>query len=247
VKLRVLGSSGGWPAPARPCSGYLLEAAGQLILLDAGSGILVELLDHAELTALDAIWVSHLHPDHCADLPMIWHTLAYGGRRRAAPLPVFGPPGWPGALAGLLDEPDQLDAVFAVRELFGGATFPLGGLTLRAAAMRHGMDTYGVRVSSGRQTVSYTSDSAPCPAVVELARDADLFLAEAFLSTSDPPEFTSVSRPEDAARAATEGGAHRLVLTHLHPDADPVAAMDRARTEYSGPIQVAEPGRVFSI
>jgi ribonuclease BN (tRNA processing enzyme) len=247
MQLRILGSSGGWPAAGNPCSGYLISVAGTQVWVDAGSGTLVSLLAHGSLSDVDALWISHLHPDHCADLPMVWHTLAYGEVGRTAPLPVLGPPGWPDAIAGLLDEPSELERHFSVVELADGASFTYGSLTLQAIAMRHSLPTFGLRASAGGKVLSYTADSAPCPAVVEVARDAELFLCEAFLSTEDPPGFTSVMRPEDAGRAATEGKARRLVLTHLHPDADPRYAVARAKSEFSGDIAVASPGTVFEI
>jgi ribonuclease BN (tRNA processing enzyme) len=246
VQLRILGSAGGWPGPGRPCSGYLLEAADRRIWVDAGSGTLVELLRHTTLAELDAIWISHLHPDHCADLPMAWHTLAYGPRRNA-PLPLLGPSTVASAITGMLDEDAALEDVFDIVELAHGATHTFGELTLRAVAMRHSMPTYGLRATCAGRILSYTADSAPCDAVDELARDADLFLCEAFLSLSDPLPFRSVMRPEDAGRAATTGGARLLVLTHLHPDADPASAVARATSEYLGAVEVAEPGRVFRI
>jgi ribonuclease BN (tRNA processing enzyme) len=246
MRLRVLGCSGGWPGPGLPCSGYLLEAAGQRIWVDAGSGTLVELLKHTRLTELDAIWISHLHPDHCADLPMAWHALTYGGTV-VEPLPVLGPPGWASSIAGLLDEPAEMSTAFSVVELTDGAVHEFGNLTLQAVSMRHSMPTFGLRARAAGRILSYTADSAPCDAVIDLARDADLFLCEAFLSTLEPPRFTSVMRPDDAGRAATLGGARLLVLTHLHPDAEPGYAKAMAGTEFTGPIEVAEPGRVFGV
>jgi ribonuclease BN (tRNA processing enzyme) len=246
VQLRILGSAGGWPGPGRPCSGYLLEAAGRRVWVDAGSGTLVELLRHSTLTELDAIWISHLHPDHCADLPMAWHTLAYGPRRDR-PLPLLAPSTVASTITGMLDEGAGLSMVFDVVELADGMTIPLGDLTLQAIAMRHSMETYGLRAGCDGRIVSYTADSAPCDAVNDLARDADLFLCEAFLSLSDPLPFRSVMRPEDAGRAAAAGSARLLVLTHLHPQADPAAAVARAATQFPGPIEVAEPGRVFRL
>jgi ribonuclease BN (tRNA processing enzyme) len=201
---------------------------------------MAELQRYIRLEELSAIWISHLHPDHCADLGMAWHSLAYGPRR-SAPLPVLGPPGWPRVL------PEEPGSVFTVVELAGGDTHRFGELTLRAVAMRHSLPTFGLRAECADRTLSYTADSAPCDAIVELARDADLFLAEAFLSLPDELPFTSVSRPEDAGRAAARGDARRLVLTHLHPDADPAAAIARAATEFAGPIEVAAPGNVFEV
>src|SRR5690348_2822565 len=120
MQLRILGSSGGWPAAGNPCSGYLVSAAGTQVWVDAGSGTLGALLAQGSLSDVDALWISHLHPDHCADLPVVWHTLAYSGVGRTAPLPVLGPPGWPDAITGLLDEPSQLEQHFTVMELSDG-------------------------------------------------------------------------------------------------------------------------------
>ncbi|HEV2784076.1 MAG TPA: MBL fold metallo-hydrolase [Actinophytocola sp.] len=169
MRLRVPGSTGGWPAAGRPCSGYLLEAAGRRTWVDAGSGTLVELLRHTTLPDLDAIWISPLHPDHCADLPMAWHTLAYG-TPRSAPLPLLGPSTVATAITGMLDERAEPAAVFDIVHLAHGATHAFGELTLQAVAMRHSMETYGLRARCGGRILPYTADSAPCDAVTELGR-----------------------------------------------------------------------------
>src|SRR2546430_1555629 len=147
MQLRIVGCSGGWPGPGRACSGYLLSAGGSRVLVDAGTGVLPELLRVCPLSEVDAVWVSHLHPDHCGDLPMIWHMLAYSGI--PGPLRVFGPPGWPAAISGLLDEPDALGRMLAVVELSDGAEFTVGSLTLQAVAMRHSLPTFGLRARFG--------------------------------------------------------------------------------------------------
>lgn len=213
--------------------------------MDAGSGVLVELLRHSTLPELDAIWITHLHPDHGGDLPAAWHTLAFGTRRER-PLPVLGPPGWSATLDGMRSGAAEVGEVVEIVELADGARHRFGELTLRAVVMRHSMPTFGLRADHAGAILSYTSDSGPCAGMSELAAGADLFLAEAFLSL---PELRSelLSTPEDAGRAAAAGGARRLVLTHLHPDADPARALARAATEFAGPIEVAEPGRVFEV
>src|SRR5436190_1050757 len=68
MELRVLGCAGGWPAAGRACSGYLAGDGRTRVWLDAGAGTLAELVRHTALAGVDALWISHLHPDHCADL-----------------------------------------------------------------------------------------------------------------------------------------------------------------------------------
>ncbi|MGW0520465.1 MBL fold metallo-hydrolase [Crossiella sp. NPDC003009] len=245
MELRVLGCSGGWPGPGEPCSGYLLTAAGRRIWLDAGTGTLPELLRHTELRALDAVWITHLHTDHCGDLPAAFHALAYGPPR-GAPLPVFGPPGLTSHLLTQLDEdPQELHRFLAITELTDHSAHAVGGLRLTAVAVQHGMPAFGVRAEAGGEVLGYTGDSRSCPAITELAANADLFLCEAFLSAPTSRPFTSVMTPEDAGRHAGEGRARRLVLTHLHPGADPEAARARAAGAYRGPVEVARQGAVF--
>jgi ribonuclease BN (tRNA processing enzyme) len=224
----------------------LLEAAGRRIWVDAGTGTLIELLRHTTLVDLDAIWISHLHADHCSDLLMAGHALTYG-RSRPRPLPVLGPAGLATWVDAFPREPGGMVEVFTVVELTDGAEYAFGDLTLQAVATRHSVDTFGLRATCEGDVLSYTADSAPCDAVTRLARDADLFVCEAFLSTPEPLGFSTVMTPEDAGRAAAAGGARRLVLTHLHPEADPARARARAATAFGGPIEIAEQGRTFTL
>jgi ribonuclease BN (tRNA processing enzyme) len=119
----------------------------------------------------------------------------------------------------MLSGAKEIADVVEIVELTDGARHEFGDLDLRAVAVRHSMPTFGLRASHAGTTLGYPSDSGPCPGVDALARGADLFLCETFLS------LPSCDRPAQHAggrrKAAAAGGARRLVLTHLHPDADP--------------------------
>ena len=79
----MLGSSGTYPGPESPCSSYLVEHDGFRLVVDLGNGALGRLQHHADLLALDAVWVSHLHGDHCLDLV----PYSYARRYHPAGLP----------------------------------------------------------------------------------------------------------------------------------------------------------------
>src|SRR5581483_215884 len=66
--LTVLGCSGSYPGPAQACSGYLLRCQGTVIWLDAGSGTLANLQRHVGLAEVDAVVLTHEHPDHWSDI-----------------------------------------------------------------------------------------------------------------------------------------------------------------------------------
>jgi ribonuclease BN (tRNA processing enzyme) len=88
--------------------------------VDAGGGTLAELQRHGSLADLDAVWISHLHPDHCTDLPLAYHALAFGDARGGRRLPVFGPTGWSRRMDAFVDRPGAMARVFEVAELSDG-------------------------------------------------------------------------------------------------------------------------------
>ncbi|MFF1606920.1 MBL fold metallo-hydrolase [Amycolatopsis sp. NPDC058278] len=241
LELIVLGSATPYPRPGAPCSGYLVRGAGATVWLDAGPGTLAALQDHTALTDVDAIWISHLHADHVADLLPAVYALLFADLRPAKPLPLHGPPGIREKLRDFLSNtgPAPIEQAFQVHELHDGHVTEVNGLTLATTAVEHGFPAFGVRVTDGDRVLAYSGDTGPCAALTELANGADLFLCEA-----DGPEPSAVHlTPEDAARAAH--GAGRLLLTHLGPFLTPDEATERAATVHKGSIEVAAPGAVF--
>lgn len=245
MQLIVLGSSGGYPEPGRPCSGYLVHSQTTRIWVDAGTGTLNALLKILKLEDLDCILISHLHPDHWTDLPIALHQLAVNECRVSRPLPVYGPPGWPQA-TGIESQwfssqsPPQRELTFGA-----GKTLTIGDLEIIPVEVQHGVQTFAFRFTQGEDTLVYSGDSSPCEALVEIARGADLFLCEA---TLPPGEETPISmNPAQAGKVAKEAGVSRLVLTHLLPGQDPDAACAVAAEIYSGPVTYARPGGVFTV
>ncbi len=234
--LTVLGSASPYPRPGEPCSGYLVRGEGATVWLDAGPGTLAALQERTALTDVDAIWISHLHADHVADLLPTVYALLFADLRPAKPMPLYGPPGIGDRLGAFLGNtgPAPIGQAFHVHELHDGHFAEVNGLTLATTAVEHGFPAFGVRVTDGDRVLAYSGDTGPCAALTELANGADLFLCEA-----DGPEPSEVHlTPEDAARAAH--GAGQLVLTHLGPFLTREEAAERAGTD-----AIAVPGAVF--
>jgi ribonuclease BN (tRNA processing enzyme) len=101
LSLSVLGTATPYPRPGQPCSGYLLRTPDTAVWIDVGSGTMAELQRHLPLNQIQAIWISHLHPDHYSDLLAVYNWLVNASPSRP-PLPVFGPPGWMGRTASLI-------------------------------------------------------------------------------------------------------------------------------------------------
>ncbi|MFJ5935482.1 MBL fold metallo-hydrolase [Streptomyces sp. NPDC093071] len=244
LRCTVLGSATPYPRPGNACSGFLVEGGGARVWVDAGTGTLAELQRYTALGDLDAVWLSHLHADHSADLLTAYYALLYAGLDLPLPLPLLGPPGTADRLAGFLTNGpvrSPVEKAFAVEELYDGHVARIGGLTLRSRAVEHGgPPAFALRVEDGRgRSLVYSGDCEPCPALVELARDCDLFLCEA---DGEGPGHHAAAQ---AGRSAADARARRLVLTHVGPGTEPGEAVARAAAAYPGEIAHADPGLRF--
>ncbi|HZX06831.1 MBL fold metallo-hydrolase [Kribbella sp.] len=241
LRLTVLGSATPYPSADNPCSGYLVTAGDTRIWMDAGTGTLGPLQRHTRLDELDAIWISHLHADHSADLLTAYYGALYADLTLPAPIPLYGPPGIADRLAGFLTNGptrSPIESAFAITELSDGHSATVGTVRLTSRAVEHGMPAFAVRVESGGSLV-YSGDTAPCAALTELADGCDALLCEA--DGPDPTHHT----PEQAG--LTAAGAGRLIVTHVGPGITPAEAVARAATRYDGLVEYAAPGSTYTI
>jgi ribonuclease BN (tRNA processing enzyme) len=136
----------------------------------------------------------------------------------------------------------MLDDASRLHEM--GDRFEIGPFDIETRWLPHWVPNAGVRVSAGGHAVAYTGDTGPSPLIAELARDADLLIAEAsfpYLVPDEAAEFASSAR--QAGRDAARAGVGRLLLTHLWPGSDPAEFAAAAHENFSGKIGVAtEPG-----
>lgn len=253
MRLTVLGASAVRPNPGGACSGYLVEADGTRVLVDCGPGVASELMRHCRPRDLDAVLLSHAHPDHCADLLFLRQSLRYGpDGERGTSLPLWVAPASEPVVRALgdvfADGEDFWEPSLDVRRFDERAGLDVGPLHVAFVPTRHYVPCWGMRLAAGGSVVAYGADSGPCDALAAIGRDADLFLVECTLPRREgfESQFGHLSALE-AGQAAAAAGAKRLVLTHTfdrYPAAELVAA---AAVAYGGPIAVAERGQVWTL
>ncbi len=250
MKLTVVGCSGSFPSAESACSSYLVEADGFRLLLDMGNGALGELQRHVGLYDLDAIFLSHLHADHCIDMCAYFVARYYrheGGRCGA--IPVYGPEGTEQRLTtAYADTPSasSMSEVFDFHTLKPGS-FEIGPFTVRTERVAHPVEAYGIRLEHGGRTLTYSGDTGVCEPLHELAAGCDLFLCEASFThgKEDVPDLHLNGR--EAGAQAQRANAARLVLTHIPPWTDGEQNLADARAVYDGPAEVAVAGAVYEI
>lgn len=247
MRLTVLGCSGTFPGPDSCCSSYLVEHEGFKLLIDCGTGAVGAMQRHDSLLDIDAVFLSHLHADHCLDL-VAWYYVRYYHPEGARPtLPVYGPLGSAERIARAFDDrPVGFDQVYDWRLAKQGHT-EIGPFDVEMATMRHPIESLGIRLNAGGKSFVYSSDTAETDALPALAKDADLLLAEASWPDScQNPQGIHMSSTE-AARMGQASGVDKLLLTHIVPWADRAHILEEACTVRPEGTALALPGSVYEI
>ena len=256
MRLTIVGCSGSYPGPESPASCYLLEQehtseSGETrtwrILLDLGNGALGQLHRYADPLAVDAVFLSHLHADHCLDLCGYYVMRKYHPAGAQPRIPVWGPAGTATRMARAYDLPEDpgMTEEFDFRE--HGGTVQVGPFTVEAREVVHPVPAYALRIGAGGRTLVYSGDTGPCDALDELAAGADLLLAEAsFLASADNPPDLHLTG-EECGRTAAKAEVGRLVLTHVPPWHDASVVEQEARAEWDGPLDLARAGATYDL
>ncbi len=248
----MIGSGTVAPAATRTAPAHWVSAGDVRLLLDCGAGMLHRAaglgLPWADVTH---VAISHFHPDHWGELPMLLFALRWGTLpQRSAPLTVLGPAGFgtrlallAGAYGDWLLAPDY---PLSVVELGPAEEHRLGrGVQLETCKTRHTPESLAYAVRADGARLVYTGDTGPDDALGRWAAGCDLLLAECSL-----PEDRAIDvhlTPGRAAQLARAAGAGRLVLTHVYPvfgDADPAAL---AAAAFEGPVVLANDGDRFTL
>lgn len=218
IRLILLGTGIAVPDPDRGHTHMLWDGPGGPLLIDAG-GCTFQRLLHANIDPLTlrALFVTHSHTDHINGIPALLTSMYLAGRTDP-PLPIYGPQQAIERVRDLLSASDMEPYCTPVdwRPLIAGASVPLPhGWQLHTALTRHSRPCLAVRFESpdGKTVLVYTADTAPCPAVTELARGATVLLHEATLAEPSAHHST----PGEAGALAQQVGAKRLVLVHFSP------------------------------
>jgi ribonuclease BN (tRNA processing enzyme) len=226
-QLVVLGSCGAWPEPGRACAGFLIEHDGVRIVVDLGYGTAARLLaalGSPVADGLDAVIVSHSHPDHMVDLHALLRARWFG-RREAPAIPLFAPDG---VLTRLVELEDGDRSV--VSRVFDWHPIPApaqsaGPFRLDSVLLPHYVPNAGVRLSAPGLVIAYTGDTGPAHALAELGRGCDLYIMDATSRDRQPAASSSASRSSASPASASRSLASPLLAS---PSASPVSPSETA-------------------
>jgi ribonuclease BN (tRNA processing enzyme) len=243
LTVTVLGCSGTYAGPGGACSGYLVRSPGVTLVVDLGSGTLANLQRHVDPRDLDAVVLTHEHPDHWLDLPLLRNALRYVFG--VGDLRVYGTAGTHRMARAIIGE---LDPTLVWHTVDATSVVEVGDLTVRFSATDHPVETLAVRVDHDPtdRALVYSADTGPAWNPGPLGGDVDLLLCEASFAPAHEGRHQHLSARQAGAYARVLG-AGRLVVTHVPPGVEPDDQRRLAARAFDGPIDVAQVGRTFTV
>lgn len=242
LSITPLGASGTYAGPGLACSGYLVRAGDTTIWVDTGPGTLGRVQRHVDLRRLDAVVVSHAHPDHWSELPVLHNALRYGLGRSSIPVFTTGQTiERAEAAAG-----HRLTPTFDWTTITDGSRFGVGAVEISCSRTDHPVETLALRVDAGGRSAVYSADTGPDWSPARLGEGIDLFVCEASLTQDQEGRAQHLSGRQAGAMAAGAGVA-RLALTHLVPGVDPDGQRQAAERAFGGPVELAVEGRALQV
>ncbi|OBH17213.1 MBL fold metallo-hydrolase [Mycolicibacter terrae] len=255
MRLTVLGCSGSVVGPDSPASGYLLQAPDTPpLVIDFGGGVLGALQRHVDPGSV-CVLLSHLHADHCLDLPGLFVWRRYHPSVATQPFAkgfIYGPSDtW--SRMGAASSPyggeiDDITDIFDVHTWVDGEPVECGTVSVQPRLVCHPTESFGMRITDASgATLVYSGDTGYCDGVIELARGADVFLCEAsWTHEANRPPNLHLSGTE-AGRIAAAAGVGQLLLTHIPPWTSREDVIGEAKAEFDGPVHAVVCDESFDI
>jgi len=249
MELFILGSGTGVISLKRGSPGFLLKTSQNLFLIDSGPGTLTRILKAGfELNDIGAIFYTHIHPDHVTDLVPFLFASKYGDQKRRKKLALIGGPGFKKFFHELSRTyrgwliPKSY--TLKIREVAQGS-FNFQKVFIRTAKTNHISESVAFRFEENNSSVVFSGDTDLSESLVELAKEATLFLLEC--SFPDTMKIKGHLIPKEVARLANLSKPKKLVLCHFYPPCDRTDILESVKRFYRGKVVLGRDGMKVNI
>lgn len=248
MKLTVLGCWAPYPRVSGACSGYLLQDSGRNILIDTGNGILSKMLQHINIEELDAVILSHLHPDHIMDIYSLRHAIESANRegRMNRLVPLYLP-------SGPAEDFDRIKGFTKAFQIHLIDNLPqpkeanVANLKIKFVPVKHNLPCYSIAIAGSKNWV-FSGDTAYSEDLIKLANGADFLLCEASGLDKDA-EYLQDNHltARQAGQLAKAAAVKRLMITHFYPEYVLSQLQQQAEESFGAQVELAREGATIEI
>jgi ribonuclease Z len=248
-RIIVLGSAAAVSSATRDNTSLAFESQKGVILLDCVGSPYQKLLKAGlNPESLKGVILTHAHPDHIYGLPSLIHHFIM--TRRTVPLPVYANRATLRVVKGVLGIMRLAPDFIIFSEIPREESYTVivnEEYTIQASPVRHVVPTLAMKIVAKLSGVSavYSADTAPCPELLALAKEADLLFQEC----SSFRDIQGHTAPWQAGKLAQWCDVKRLVLVHLGTSLaeEPRRALDEVRAYYKGEVEIAQDLGVYDL
>lgn len=243
--MQFLGCGDAFGSGGRFHTCFFVRSESARFLIDCGASSLIAMKRFGvDPAVIDTILVTHLHGDHFGGLPFVILEADLLGKR-TRPLIIAGPPGTKRRLVDTMEVmfPESsrvtLRYPLEVVELSPEEPRPLGPIIVTPYIVEHpttGAPPMALRIECERRIIAYSGDTVWTESLLRVARDADLFIVEAYMFDRKTKLHMDY---QTLASHFPELTAKRIVLTHMSAD-----MLARAS---SLPYEPAEDGKILQL
>ena len=274
IRVTLLGT--GMPAPVmeRFGPGVLVEASEEIMLFDAGRGVLQRLAQlKPPVRHVRNVFLTHLHSDHIIGFPDLW-LMGWLSGRAETPLRLWGPRGTREMMYHL-DKAFQYDirirsyddqispegSVVIAEDIDEGVVYENNGVRVTAIEVDHFpiIPAFGYRVDFAGRSVVISGDTRFSENLISRAKGTDVIVHEVIAAdmlranAQGAPEsmervIAHHTTPEQAGEVFTRIKPKLAVFTHIIPfNAGEKELVPATRKTYSGPLKVGEDLMIIDI
>lgn len=235
MKITVIGFYGGYPYNGQATSSYLVQSDDFNLLLDCGSGALIQLEKVLDPLQLDAVILSHYHADHIADVGVLQHYWQLNpGIKKEPLLPIYGHTldmvnfkrlNWPNSTQAMPYETNQ--------------PLDLGPFRITFLPVQHPVDAFAMRIvekNSGKNFV-FTADTRYFSELVKFVQDTDLMISDTNFLSEPKGSKWHLTVPE-TGKIVNEAHVKRLLMSHLPQNVAASELVKKAREVIKDDITV---------
>ncbi len=246
MRLTVLGSGMVISGPERATTGFALELANEIIVIDLGFGCFKNLQKAGiDFSKVNKLFITHFeHLDHVNDLPAFLIArkgLVDLGISNPVQINIFAGPGFKDFIERLFNAyPTFKDLPFklSVSELESFGTKKFLKFILTTKPMKHAKSSIGLKFQAGNKSVVFSGDTEFNENLVGLAKDTDLLVAECTYA-AEKPAWNHLNA-EQLAKIASRANAKAVLLSHLSPKAEKANLRALVARDFKGKIFVAK-------
>ena len=247
MELLILGSGTAAVSCRRASAGYLLRTEKTTILIDSGAGTLRRIAEEGvDINEIGALFYTHIHPDHVADLVPFLFASKYGCNLRTQHLSIYGGKGFKRFFEKQLDVyqhwllPEKYD--LQVTEILGGIE-EFSEFTIHAQHVKHTPESLAYSFEKGSKRIAFSGDTDLCDGVIDIAKNVNIFVVECSFPNSQKQK--GHLSPKEVSYIANKAKPDKLVLSHMYPPCDSINIKEEL--EYQGDVIVAEDGMSIKI